>query len=475
MGGRSKRSWFWLACAASAGTLVVGGCQKYERKPLDLSAHAAEFVSRGVDSEKVAQFAAGLAESGAGNDRRFDLSDGIGPAEAEVIALVFNAELRVARLRAGVAAASAAHAGLWEDPTLSVDLTRIIQSVEHPWKIAGSIGLTLPISGRLEIEKKRAGHAHSAELARVAAEEWRVRMDVRRAWAEWAAAAAEAEATRAYVSDAAEVLRVVDEMERGGEMARTEARLFRIEEATRRNELEALRTRVGLAELHLRGLMGLSPDAPIRLAGGGLGVAVETAARAAWELGPDELARRNPSMLIAAAEYEVAESALELEIRRQYPDVQIGPGYGREDGNDELLLGIGVPLPVWNGNRQRIAEARVEREAARAGAEGAMERVLAALHTARMRLDSAARQRAALESEVVPLVDAQHEDMRKIAELGEISTVVVLESLSRRHRAKLAVIQAHKEEAMAAIDLVELGGPEPAEPAGADAEGPSNE
>ncbi len=75
------------------------------------------------------------------------------------------------------------------------------------------------------------------------------------------------------------------------------------------------------------------------------------------------------------AEYEVAERTFELEIRKQYPDLQIGPGYGLEDGQDQVLMGLSLPLPVLNANRQAIARAEANRSVARASVEAALERL----------------------------------------------------------------------------------------------------
>lgn len=437
------------------GLVLAGGCQSYERRPLDLAGHGAAFLARTPDSPEVRAFADRLAaetrEAGT-----FDLSDGISCTEAEVIALVFNAELRVARLRAGVARATAENSGLWEDTTLGVDLARIVDGTPEPWKVSGSVGLTIPISGRLALEKALAEESHAAELARVGEREWAVRMGVRRAWAEWSALVAQGEATREFMARMDQILAVVDAMERSGEMARAEARLFRIERATKGMELAAIESRAREADLRLRGLMGLSPDAPLRLAAEGVGPA-----RRGGPVTGDhaDLSRRSPAVLVARAEHEEAERTLALEVRRQYPDLHLGPGVGREDGRDQVLLGVSVPLPLVNANRRGIAEARARREVARAGAEAALEQAIGALRAAERRLASAARRREVLETQIVPLVDAQYEDARRMARLGEVSTLVLLESLKRQHEAKAALIEAARDEALAGVDVDEVLGP----------------
>lgn len=448
----------WPRLAIIALAAIAGGCQKYERAPLDLAAHQSAFLARTPDAPEVHAYAESLrtAESTCAAPATFDPSDGVSLHEAELIALVFNADLRTARARAGVALASAQNAGLWEDPVLGVDLVRIVQGTPEPWKVFTTVGLTIPISGRLALEKQRAGLEHAAELARLAQSEWRTRMDVRRAWAEWSAASATLDSTRAFLSRMDQALEVVGKMEQANEMPRTEARLFRIERAEKASECVQLESRARRAALSLRRLMGLSPTAEIALTPG---QPVTESPEAPTDR--DELALRSPAMLIAAAEYEVAEKTLEAEVREQYPDLQIGPGYGREDGQDQVLFNFSLPLPILSGNRGGIARARAEREAARAAAEATLERLIADAAAAHEHAQSASAQRRTLEAEIVPMVDAQYADVRKLAQLGEVNTLVLLESLKKQQDAKARLVAAAKEEALAMIDIAELTGPAP--------------
>lgn len=439
--------------------LLAGGCQSYERHPLDMASHYAAFLARTPESPEVQAFAASLAAPAPGT-AEFDPGDGISCAEAEVIALVFNADLRLARLRTGVTLATAENAGLWEDPTIGVDLTRIIESTPKPWKVFTSLGLTIPISGRLEIEKQRAGVEHAADLARVAQREWLVRMSVRRAWSEWSALDAHVSVTRDFLVRVDQVLSVVDKMEQAGELARTEARLFRIERAMKALELTVLESQTREADLRLRQIMGLSPDAPLWFQRSGIWPARSEVPRdTTLSMDIAGLTERSPAMLVAAAEYEAAEKALELEIRGQYPDLHMGPGLGREDGQNQVLIGLSIPIPILNANRRGIAEAQARREVARAGVETTLEQAIAELQAAKIRLASATRRRHTFATEIVPLVDAQYSDARQMARLGEVNTLVLLESLTRQHEAKIGLIAATRDEAIASIDIDELIGP----------------
>lgn len=454
---RVHRAWGAMALLP----MLAAGCQSYERAPLDLPAHTDAFLARTPAAPEVEAFAASLAPAPGAESNRFDPSDGLTLHETEIVALVFNSQLRLARLRAGVTRATAENAGLWEDPIVGVELTRILESgAQRPWEVFGSIGFTIPISGRLEIEKQRAGVEHAVELARVARAEWEVRMSVRRTWAEWVAATAALEATRAFVTRVDQVLAIVDIMERAGETARTEARLFRVERAATMAEVPLLEARVEQALRELRHLMGLAPGATLDLRPNGLG-ADELAVASASDLAPESLQRRSLAMVEVIAAYEVAERTLELAIREQFPDLQLVPGYGKQDGQRQFTLGISAPIPVFNGNRRAIAEAAAQRELARAEAESALERLLDATRSAQIRAAAATAQRSVLEREIVPLVDAQYADARQLAQLGEVKTLVLLESLTRQQESKIRLIESRREEAIAAIDLVELAGPLP--------------
>lgn len=431
------------------------GCRSYSPKPLELSSHAAAFLAR---LPQPPESSGAPSDAPASETGTFDPSDGLSLPEAEAVAMVFNASLRVARLNAGVAAAAASHAGLWEDPVLGVDLARIIQSAPHPWKLASSVGLTIPVSGHLTALKEEADAEHHASLTRVARDEWQVRMDLRRAWLRHSAL----EARRATRSDqlrtADQVQAIVARMEAAGEIGRTEARLFRIERAGEASQLATIEAQLNASDLAIRELMGLAPQASVRLVVGASGRPEGSVDRSLEELTQAALAG-NQSLSVAESDYAVAERALAREIRRQYPDLQVGPGYGREDGDDEALLSFSLPLPLLNANRQGIAKADAAREVAREQANAAMEQLVADLAQAQAALRAARAQRHLLESELIPLTDAQYADARALAQLGEINTLILLEALKRQHEARTAHIDASLEESLAMLRIEELVGP----------------
>lgn len=441
------------AALSAALLLALAGCKSYEPSSLDLDRTQREYLLRALDGSVLTAMNA-RTEDGVVT---FDPSDGLSLAEAEAIALVFNRDLRNARLEAGVTKASADNGGLWQDPTLGVDFTKIVSGASQGLDAIVTVGLTLPISGRLEIEKKRLGAEHAAELARVAAREWETIASLRRAWTERAGIAREVEATRDVLSRVEQVVGIVDRMEAAGELARIEARLFRIEDAKLRARLAALESDLASAAHAVEALLDLPPAAG-RVYSGEF-VAARLPSEETRGAALAAIANTNLSILAARTEYERAELRLEEEIRKQWPDLVLAPGYGEDGGDRRFLLGLGVVLPVLNGNRAGIAVAEAEREVARGRAEAAMERTLGVLLAAEERVAQSRARRTTLEQTLVPLVEAQYEEARAVARLGEVKTLVLLESLKQQLEARNELIAALRDEALAAIDIDELLGP----------------
>ncbi|MFM1824232.1 MAG: hypothetical protein RI967_2498, partial [Planctomycetota bacterium] len=417
----------------------------------------------------------------------------LGMAELERAALLFHADLRVARLEAGVARASADFAGLWDDPSVGFQWTRFVELAGRPDELFGLASLTIPLSGRLEFEKARLGAEHAVALEEVAALEWRVRMDLARAWTRWRAARALVVETRRFVAAIDAILPVVAAMEEIGELARTEARLLRIERAAAAADLVRLEADEGRLALLVAAAAGLPPvvadwldasemsemsqasEASGGVTGAGAVAVHETVHRAsdgddAGSSGTESSAADasvavegaavddSPPVRVARAAYEAAERRLAEEVRRQYPDLVLGPGYGTQDGERQFQLGVSVALPLWNRNQRAIAEAEAAREVARAALERAVEFRELALASAR-RIEAGARAvRILVEDELLPLAEAQYAESRELARLGEVHVLGLLAGLGQLLDARQRLVEARRDEALASIEVREAIG-----------------
>lgn len=441
-----------LGSAVALLTLV--GCQSYERVPLDLADHRAAFDTRLDTTEPISRFVDRLAEQGHAVPGRFDPSDGLSVAEGEVLALFYNADLRIARLDAGVALATFETAGLWEDPQFGFDGAEIL-SPAGPFEYGLTLSLTIPVSGRLGIEKDRAGAAYEAELRRIVDAEWSTRAAVRSAWASWSVASERLRLLLEVIGQVERVAEITDRLESAGELTRVEARLLRAELVQTRADVAQATLDEARARIALLGLMGLAPDAAVDLL-----PTIQPVLPTTHSDTIDRLIEANTLLAVRRAEYLVAEETLRLEVRKQYPDITIGSGFGSEDGDDRLLLGVSLPIPVLNANRAGIAEARARRQVARVSAETTFEQLSRELTLSRAAYDAARMQRTAFERELVPMLDEQSAEVEQLINLGEVNTLLLLETVTRRFDAKSRLLDLRLAEIAAAVEIARLLGPD---------------
>ncbi len=433
--------------------MLIAGCQSYQPVPLDLEQYRADAGSRLAEQETLRAFSQRLA-SGTDAPGTLDHEDGIDVAEAEVIALFYNRDLRLARLRAGVALANAETAGLWEDPVFRFDGAELL-SPSGPFEYGLTMSLTLPVSGRLAVEEDRADAAYHAELRRVVDAEWSVRAQVREAWAVWSVASERLKLIDEVLQAIDRVGTVSDRLEEAGELTRVEARLIRAQRLAIRVQRVSVAAAAEQARLDLLGLMGLLPNAQVRLV-----LALPTVEIPGATDPTDRLIRVNTSLAALRADYLVAEESLRLEVRKQYPDIEVGPGLGSEDNDDRLLLGASLPIPILNANRGGIAEARANRELARAAAEAEFERLAFQLASATARLEAAEQQRQVLEQELIPMLDEQASEIDRLADLGEVNTLILMETVTRRFEAKNQILDLHLTAVRGRVEVSRLLGPE---------------
>ncbi|HEU4418080.1 MAG TPA: TolC family protein [Planctomycetota bacterium] len=432
---------------AVLATVVATACHSYSAEPVDLEAHAREFAARALDGASVRQFAERLRSSDP-TLPGFDPGDGLTLGEARYAALLFNAELRTIRLRAGVARASAEHAGRWADPELSGDLAKILESVDHPWVTGVSLGLTLPITGRPGLEQELAQSRHAEALVQARVAESRVLNELDESWAQWSVATLGVELLEQLVAQLTDLEAIAARLSAAQLMTRVEARAFALERLTRQSQLLHAKSQQGAAEVDLKTLLGLPPDRAVAFVPS-TGVSQHIV---------DQAQRRGlladgPRVAIARREHDVSERQLALAVRKQWPELTLLPGWQEEDGQPRAALGFSLPLPLWNGNAREIAETRAAREVAAETLRASFERATQDLARAERRFEAAQTRRRLVDGELVPLAERQVVEGRRLAELGQLDTLLILDAVTRAYEAKATALEAVLAETEATIEI----------------------
>jgi outer membrane protein TolC len=443
-----------LKLAIAIAACAAAGCQSYTPRPLDDESHMLQWQSRRVDSDEIKAFAESLAQ--AGDVTSLDVADGVSLGEAHVVALAYNADLRDARARAAVALAGAEYAGLWDDPVLDVDVLHILESVPNPWVIGAAVGFTVPLSGRLDVEKSLARAEHELALREVIEREWAIAADLRRSWLAWSVAHLQAELNTQLLQRIEAMIQIVERLEEAGALTRLESRLFRLERASRETDRIRFEAEAARLEVEIKSLMGLLPDAPVTLLPT---VVLGENWRPSEGVERRETLLRNPALASSRAAYDAAEHALHLEVRRQYPDITLGPAVERDEDQSKIGFIFGLPIPILNANRRGIAEAGARRDHERIAYERKLEQLVSALSAAEIQWRAAKRVREQIEQIAIPLIEEQLAEHQQLADMGQLDTLLTLETLIRAQEAKSQLVEARLDEALALNRIGELIGP----------------
>ena len=370
---------------------AILGCQSYRPMPIDWAREHAVWLEKGALT--------------------FDTLEDVAR-----LALVGNPELNALRLKRAASEKVAAQTGWWEDPEISGDLLRIVNPAENPHLGGVALSLTIPLSGVTGLERRAAEAYAAADAADILAAEWDLRASARQAALRLLFARETVQALRKFEADArvASALESAARLAEAGELSKIElasARLRRHQRVHRLREAEASEAE---AEQALRQLLGIAPAVDLAFRGN---VLQEDGEKALSLRDPLALVR-HPRVQAAVSRLAGGEAALETEIRRQYPDLKVGPAYSREEGMDRLGFAAGLTIPLWNRNRKGIAEAEGVRDEARFAAIRAWREVV-------QEADAAQRHLARLTNHP-PEPSSSRAETEALLEAGEISPLEYL-------------------------------------------------
>ena len=329
-----RRSAFGLLSA-------FAGCRAYESSPIDWTAECETWLKKG--------------------ELKFASLDDVACA-----AVVGNRQLNQLRLQRASSEKAARATGWWDDPEVDVDLLRVVNPTENPVAGGVSLSLTLPLSGVKGLERKTAEAYSAADAADIIAAERETSVAARSAAVRFLSAGETVRTLRAFESDSRIVSAwaAAKRLSEVGELSKTDTASARLRQHQRLHRLREAENEADDAERTLRQLIGVAPDVKLTFERTGLRTSDIVSSNVTEKMTPLDYVR-HPRVQAALCRLEGGEAALETEIRRQYPDLKIGPAYSREEGLDRLGLVAGVTLPLWNRNRKGIAEAEGAREEAK--------------------------------------------------------------------------------------------------------------
>ena len=418
-----RRSMFDVQCSMFLVLLLaVAGCATYHAQPISAEKTAATFDARSLTNANLQAFLETNHITGPWPRRSWDL---------EALTFVaFYYQPALAEARAQWASARAAHVTAGQRPNPTAGFTPTYDATTPPPWIWG-VTWDIPIETAGKRGKRIAQADHQFEAARwnFVSAAWQTRSRVRTAWLNLYAARETESLLVRQESAQSNVVRLLEGQFAAGAVSSYEVTQARVTLGTVRLARQDATGQYGQARVQLANALGL----PLRALDD-----VELSFAGLDQFPPDLTAPEVRRQAIlnradvrgALAEYAASQSALQLEIAKQYPDLHLNPGYELDQTDNKWSLGVTLELPVLNHNQGPVAEAKAKRaEAAahfltvQAQAIGEIDSALAGYHAAlqksatakalldnlRKQLDSARAQAQAGETEPLTLASAEAE------------------------------------------------------------------
>ena len=337
-------------------TTLLAGCatRRYQPAPINAGSSALTFESRNLANPALQAY----IERALGHpvapwpQQTWDLRT------LSLAAMYFNPTLDTVGAHLEEAQAAVVTAGARPNPTISV-----APGIPSPYLL--SLDFVVPI----ETAGKRAHRVQFARSLNEAAQydfadsAWKVRSGVRLALLNYLLAFRALALLQAEEQLRAENVALLEQRFSVGEIPRPEVDLARIALSQTHLNISAAEGQLGETKAALAASIGVSATA---LQGFDYSWPGMEAPPSSESLSPLEIQRdavlNRLDIRRSLAQYDAAEADLQLEIAKQYPDLEIGPGYAYEERNSFFKIGFSTTLPIFNRNQGPIAEAEARRK-----------------------------------------------------------------------------------------------------------------
>ncbi len=350
-----------LVAAAIGGVLAAGaGCVHYRAQPISAEETAAVLSSRSLDDEGLRRFVA----------KCLDQEPPIWPLprwDFEKLALAayyYQPSLGVARAEWAVATAGQVTARQRPNPSLGLSGT-YDTTTPPPWIPGVTLDVPIETAGKRGYRSTQARQLADAARWNLQATIWQVRSGVRAALVDLYSARETESLLARQEAAQSEVVRLLEGQLAAGSVAGVEVTEVRIALGTTRLARQQAQRQEGEALAGLADAIGLPVAALQNVVLSFAGLDEFPTALTEPEIRQQAVLNR-ADIRGALAEYAATQSALQLEIANQYPDIQLGPGYEYDQTDNKWTLAVLLTLPILNQNQGPIAEARARRTLAAA-------------------------------------------------------------------------------------------------------------
>jgi outer membrane protein, heavy metal efflux system len=344
--------------AFSMVLLFLAGCATFHSQPISPEKSAAAFDARSLAGEKLHAFLETNHVTGEWPRQSWDLN------ALTLVAFYYQPALAEARAQWAAVGASTITAGQRPNPTVGFTPT-YDSTTPPPWLLGLTWDIPIETAGKRDMRIAQAENLAAAAKWKFVAAAWQTRSRVRAALLNLYSSR-ENEALLARLEAAqSNVVRLLEGQLTAGAVSSYEVTQARVALGTTVLARQDAAGQTAQARVQLAGALGLPIKALDEIEFSFAGLDQFPQNLTAPEVRRDAILNR-ADVRGALAEYAASQSALQLEIAKQYPDVHLGPGYELDQTDNKWSLGVTVELPLLNHNQGPVAEAEASRALAAA-------------------------------------------------------------------------------------------------------------
>ncbi|TAL52740.1 TolC family protein [Pandoraea sp.] len=341
--------------AAVLASALLSGCASYTPRPLDPGKTAAALTRRNLSDPRLLRFL--TTEQHRNGPPQWNLDT------LALVAVYERPDMSVAKARLREAQGGETTAAALPNPTLSIAPTYDTTVTSSPWTVGPIVSFLIQSYGArpARIARARARTEEAQEAIAVTA--WQLRAQVRTAMLDaWATQQNAALAAR-RAALAGSYRQAVDQRYQAGMVSAATLTMATLAQNQAELQFASDQRAVRLARAGLAAALGLPKAALDGIDLDMNGIAHPRQPGSLKPLVHAALTAR-PDVLAALAHYAAAQASLRLAVARQYPAIDIGPGYHYDQGDNKFILSISLPLPIFNQDQGPIAQARAARQIA---------------------------------------------------------------------------------------------------------------
>jgi len=417
--------------------VCLSACVRFHDKPILAESMLGDFEKRTLAATELKEFFKINGQTPEWPIKSWELKT------LTLASLFYHPDLDVARAQWGVARAGRITAGERPNPDFSSAVTynRSLPAGEGSrWSPGFSLDITIETAGKRGIRIAQARRLDRAAYLNIQAVAWQVYRRLRQSMLALYGAEQSLVLLKEKVSALADNTAIAEAQYDAGAVSAYQVAQVRMAWQSSRLEWFAAEKARDQAWVNLAAAIGV-PLQAVR----GLTLRFADFERLDVKIADKEARLRaltsRSDILSSLAEYAAAQSALQLEVARQYPDIHLGPGYELDQSQSKWTLGITFSLPVFSRNRGPIAEAEARRSEAAARFLALQAGIISGIDSAREGIKSSLPQAEAAD-ELLNHLQKQEKTAAAMHAIGEISKADLLARRLELNAARMSRLDA---------------------------------